>query len=204
MNSEPASYRENSALNDKDPSRLFERKPDEEYIREWSERLSQKPLDDEPLEKIYVMIFRLQEEWLALPLASFKQVCRLRPVHRIPHLGGPVFQGLVNLNGELELAAALDALLHIERPLQSARPTLARTFMLAIEKKGERWVFPIDEMDGIYNLNRSKVENVPATALQSPDNFFKGIVEIGGRSIGLLDEDLLFSGLRRCLESPIG
>lgn len=64
-----------------------------------------------------VVIFRLGEEWLALPTGVFQEVSEVRvglQLHRLPHRGRSLVLGLVNLRGELLVCASLGRLLGIE------------------------------------------------------------------------------------------
>jgi chemotaxis-related protein WspD len=183
-------------------SHLFERSPDREYIREWTESLSQVVNPEQISETISVLVFRLGREWLALSTIFLKEVAHRRPVHRIPHRHSKVLQGVVNLNGELQLYIALHELLQIE---MSTGPNLdplsyQSDRMVAIIKGGELWVFPVDEVDGIYSWNLSEIENVPVNISKSTANYIKGIIKMENRSIGLLDEELLFASLNRSFQ----
>ncbi len=64
-----------------------------------------------------MLVFRLGDEWLALPVGVLVEVTRPRPPHRVPHRGG-LLAGVVNIRGELHLCVRFDLLLgdHRERP----------------------------------------------------------------------------------------
>ncbi len=95
-------------------SRLLDRKPEDGYIKEWTEGLRQPYHSENAGETLSVLVFRLGKEWLALPTIFFKEVMHRRPVHRIPHRSSKILLGIVNLNGELKLYVALHELLQIE------------------------------------------------------------------------------------------
>jgi chemotaxis-related protein WspD len=207
-------------------ARLFERPPDEAYMQEWTQALKEPISTDDISDALSVLIFRLGKEWLALPTVYFKEVAPCHPVHHIPHRSGQVLQGLVNLNGKLELYIHLHALLQIEmlgvsplyppqsngtlyegnagassrnRAAEVPQPQFNR--MMAIIKDGELWVFPVDEIEGIHNWNLSAIENTPSTISKSTVNYIKGIMRMDDKIVGLLDEELLFSSLRRSAHS---
>jgi chemotaxis-related protein WspD len=183
-------------------SHLFERAAPSEYIEEWTNALMQPPSSEKGEETLSYMVFRLGVEWLALPTVFFKEVTTRRSVHRIPHLGGKILQGIVNLNGELKLYVALDRLLEIKSipSSPSSNVQYQQDRIMAIAKEGDLWVFPVDEIYGIYRWNLAHLENVPANISKSTADFLKGIMKLENKSVGLLDEELLFSSLKRSIQ----
>jgi chemotaxis-related protein WspD len=183
-------------------SRLFQKVPDKEYIEEWTQSISQPEFPEQALNVLSVLVFRLGKEWLALPTIFCKEITHRRSVHVVPHRSGKILQGVVNLKGELELYVALHELLQIETSIafQTSRLPYQRNRMMAIIKDGEFWTFPVDEVDGIYKWNLVEIENVPVNVSKSAINYIKGIMKMENRSIGLLDEELLFASLKRSLQ----
>jgi chemotaxis-related protein WspD len=82
------------------------------YLEEWTERLAA-PVEEAAADLESVLVFRLADEWLALPVAVLVEVTTPRPVHRVPFRAG-LLAGLVNIRGELYLCAHLVKLLGIE------------------------------------------------------------------------------------------
>lgn len=201
---EDQSIKEAEALliNPDSASHLFEKKPDEDYVRESTESLRQPFLFREGADKLSVLVFRLGVEWLALPTIYLKEVTQRRVVHSIPHRASPILKGIVNLNGELKLYVSLHELLQIDLPKEQEKGRLAyqRNRMMAIAKDGELWVFPVDEIDGIYYGDVLKIENVPVNVIKSSVNFIKGIIKLRNKGIGLLDDELLFTSLKRSIQ----
>lgn len=185
----------------KKANHLFERSPDEEYIKEWTESLRRPSPSEDEQRALSVLIFRLGQEWLAWPTIFLKEVTQRKSFHRIPHRSGKILRGIVNLNGGLQLYVALNELLDIEMPI---RP-LSNYFhyqldrMVAISKEGELWVFPVDEIDGIYNWNILAIKNAPINISKSSINYIKGVMKMDTKKVGLLDEELIFCSLKRSL-----
>src|SRR5258708_6446608 len=48
-----------------------------------------------------VVIFRLADEWLALPTAAVAEVVNQKPIHTLPHRTGGLVLGITNVRGEL-------------------------------------------------------------------------------------------------------
>src|SRR5262245_12198327 len=79
------------------------------YLEEWTQRLAA-PEEESATDLHSVLVFRLAEEWLALPVRVLVEVTPPYPVHRIPHRAG-LLAGLVNIRGELHLCVHLARLL---------------------------------------------------------------------------------------------
>src|SRR3954462_5683075 len=57
------------------------------YLEDWAERLAALP-ETAAADIQSVLLFRLADEWLALPVTVIVEVTGPRPVHRIPYRGG--------------------------------------------------------------------------------------------------------------------
>src|SRR3954447_825393 len=89
------------------------------YLDEWTERLAA-PADAAAGDVESVLLFRLGDEWLALPVRALAEVTTPRPIHRVPFRGG-LIAGLVTIRGELALCVHLTRLLGID-PAAAAPP----------------------------------------------------------------------------------
>lgn len=78
---------------------LLEREPPEDYLREWTQALAEEKGEDKAADTLSVLIFRLGQEWLALPTHVCQEVAEMRPIHILPHRSGPVLLGLANIRG---------------------------------------------------------------------------------------------------------
>jgi chemotaxis-related protein WspD len=185
------------------------------YLEEWTRRLAD-PIAEESSDLQGVLIFRLAEEWLALPVAVLVEVTTPRPVHRVPHRGG-ILAGLVNIRGELHLCARLDQVLGIPlRKEEGGRmkdesggvsdssfilhPSSFRR-LLVVRQDAERWVLPVDEVAQVHRLPLHDLTGVPATLGRAAAHLTRGVFHFDGRAIGLLDEERLFATLRSRLGS---
>ncbi len=73
--------------------------------------------------------------------------------------------------------------------------TVVQTLM-AVESDSGVWVFPVDEILGVQKYNLADIENVPVTVTKSSSNFVKGVAYIDDKTIGYLDEGLIFTSLK--------
>jgi chemotaxis-related protein WspD len=169
-----------------------------EYRRAWTEHFAQKKQLASPA-RHSALLFRINAEWLALPTPAFQEVAERRLVHSLPHRRQGIVLGLVNVRGELLICVSLGHLLGLIRsPL---RETACTTYdrLLVAKWDGHRFVFPADEVRGILRFQTPELQEPPATLAKSRLSYTQGILCWQGRTVGLLDADLLFSSLNRSL-----
>lgn len=185
---------------------LLERLPPADYLAEWTAVLaeSQHGAQSSLLsadgavvrsdQSLTLMIFRLADELFALPVGVLLEVSAPFVVHSIPHRSTAIFLGLVNIRGEIMLAASLRALLGLAAEQQ--RPAAAQgSQRMAVASTPEgRWVFPIDEIFGIHLFNRADVNPAPSQA-QEGHCCSSGVLQWRNRPVALLDPERIFQRL---------
>ncbi len=206
---------------------LLDREPPEGHLALATELLAGHETA-EARDTLALIVFRLAEEWLALPAERFEEVSPLRPIRPIPHRASGVLLGLVNVRGSLQLCVSMAALLGIERAEQSEQsPGGASPRLLVIGREGQRWAFTVDEVCGIHRVAPQALLEVPATAAKlltqtpsvggpRPKNGEAAHGSRGGTKVatalaraifpwrethaGLLDDQCLFEALRRSVQ----
>jgi chemotaxis-related protein WspD len=170
--------------------------------------------------KTSLVIFRLGNEWLALPTTVLQEVAEQRPIHTLPHRRRSVVLGLVNVRGELTICVSVARLLGLEKVSGPKVPgvrcgvsdpdtphltprtsplTPVYDRMLVVNWDGQRVVFPVDEMLGVHRLHSEEMKPPPATIAQSARACTRGVFAWRERSVGFLDADLLFNLVNRSL-----
>lgn len=176
--------------------KLLERTPESSYIAQWTELIVKEKEESKFQSERSLVIFRLADEWFALPTAVFSEVSPVRVVHRIPHRTNEVICGVVNVKGRLLLCVNLHYLLETKFTKGEGRLEKMER-MLSIQSDGEEWIFSVDELYGIYHTMGEPLENVPVTVEKSKANYLKGMLQWDKRSVGVIDEELLFYSLRK-------
>jgi chemotaxis-related protein WspD len=177
------------------------------YLEEWTERLAA-PAEETAADREGVLVFRLADEWLALPVRVLAEVTAPRPVHRVPYRAG-LLAGLVNIRGELYLCAHLAKLLGVAPKAgapggagpsrngdRQSRPTLAPERLLVVRRDADRWVFPVDAVEKVVRVARDGIGPPPATVGRAAAHLSRGVFAWEGRTVGLLDDGRLFEALR--------
>jgi len=177
---------------------LLERAAPIGYLADWTANLR---AGKEPQRgtTVSMIVFRLGSEWLALAARCLKEVTESKPVHRVPHRSGRILLGLVNVRGEMNLCVSLADLIGVETEggADAANGRNIYPRMVVIERAGERWVFPADEVAGIHRLPVDDLLQAPVTVARAPSSFTRGTLEWESRAVGLLDEDLVFQSLKK-------
>ena len=166
------------------------------YVAEWTDHLSRAKPDPGRVSDA-VVIFRLGSEWLGLPAGVIEEVAHPRAVHSIPHRRAGVL-GLTNVRGELLVCVSLSAVLGLigeDRPAGHAHTASPR--LMVIRRDDVRAACPVDHVDGVHQFHPRDLREVPSTVRRSTIRHSTNLLPWQGRSVGVLDERLLFDSLRR-------
>jgi chemotaxis-related protein WspD len=184
---------------------FFDRSAPEGYLADWSRWLSERSgfgiggargeAEDHsvlvPGDSVSVLIFRLGEEWLAFRTQAVAEVTLPRPVHRIPHRSNAILAGIVNLQGQGQLCVSLHSLLSV-----ATAGTPSWLVVLRDTEQAENWVFAADLVVGVRRIPRAQWRSVPSTLINPAVGYSHAILSWNGHSVGLLDEQRVFTALR--------
>ncbi|NBV46787.1 MAG: chemotaxis protein [Planctomycetia bacterium] len=183
---------------------FFDRPAPDGYLENWSRILE---IPDAPGETAAtsVLVFRLEREWFALPADVLVEVTTLRSLHRVPHRGSGILEGLVNIRGQLQLSVSLHRLLGLAPPPLGSPPAAAGTDpapparLLMVEHRSspsDRWVFAVDQVAGVLRVERAVMRAVPSTVSQSAARYSQTLFDWQAQTVALLDDDRVFADLR--------
>jgi chemotaxis-related protein WspD len=82
----------------------------------------------------------------------------------------------------------------------SAAPSaaaFARKRLLVIRRKDLRAACPVDYVEGVHRYAPAALSGVPATLAKAGTRYSKGLLSWRDQTVGVLDEELLFSALKR-------
>ena len=144
------------------------------------------------------VIFRLGNEWLALPTQFLDEIAQLRAIHSLPHRRQGLILGLTGLRGELLICVSLAKMLGLEEDgkTSSANDTKLKR-MVIIRHDGQRFAFPVDEVQGIHRYRESDLKAVPATTAKATAAYTKAMVSWQKKVIGCLDGQLVVQAFHR-------
>ncbi len=177
---------------------LLNREAPGNYLAEWAALLA-KEREAADQDKHSVQVFRLMSEWLALPSRCWEEVVAVRPVRHIPHRSNRILLGLVSVRGEIHLCVSLANLLGIEKgegPEETGSSRSSRRFCV-VKRDNISWIFPVDEVLGLASYSEKDLGEIPSTVAKSFQKYTRGLFNVAGMSIGLLDESPVFDALSR-------
>lgn len=147
-----------------------------------------------------IIIFRLRRTWLALKTSLLHKVVDFALPHPIPKKTDACFRGIVNAGGDLELCFSLADVLAITDPSDehSGDCEAGKCPRLIVVGEGRnRFAFAVDDILGIRSVCIEKQMISQETPVTSVHDEFLKIIDIEGKSVGLMPDEILFDVLRR-------
>lgn len=146
-----------------------------------------------------ILVFRLGEEWLALPTRCLVEVSPLQAIHSLPHQRSRALLGVANVRGALVACLSLVELLGLDAAPVPAQSSRIMPRMLIVAAQGGSVVVPVDEVDGIYAMDETLLDSASASGSHANARFTRGVLQWKNYSLRLLDEEQLISAINRSL-----
>ncbi|MGD1325118.1 chemotaxis protein CheW [Pandoraea pnomenusa] len=138
-----------------------------------------------------LLLFRLGDEWLALPASAIEEVAPMRGWHSVPGHRQRALLGLVNLRGALVPCLSLGELIGVQPTVAQTTPTGApragTSRLLALRHGHHLSAFPVAEVHGTVTPTTERLGAVPATALGAADGFSVAVLHWREQVVGVLD-----------------
>jgi chemotaxis-related protein WspD len=150
-----------------------------------------------------VIVFRLQAEWHAIRMAACLEIVECRPIHSLPHRRNDAVLGVANVGGTLLVCVSLALILGVTprpdpSPAQSRRHAAVPRLLVA-RGTGGTVAFSVDEVQGTERFRTRDLKGVPATIAQAKAARTQALIALGDKTVGLLDEQLLFRAVEQAL-----
>ena len=167
---------------------------EQEHVEQYATRVDERKVATRSL-----MIFRLGDEWLGLATRCLDEVAPMQPIHSLPHQRSRALQGVANVRGALVPCLSLIELLGLDPTL--AGPTSLRVMprMLILAAHGGPVVVPVDEVDGIHNIEERVLNAASASGEHVSAKYTRGVLQWKTRSLRWLDEEQLLGAITRSL-----
>lgn len=138
------------------------------------------------------LVFRLGNEWLALPARMTVTIAEHVLPHRLPHRHDGPLLGIINVKGRLYPCMSLDRLLGIsseEPPAVPGQRVYPRLLVMQFERQA--FALPVQDLTGIHRYAANDMQALPATFNSAIRRFLTGILMVGDRRVGCLDAQLI-------------
>lgn len=153
------------------------------------------PTESRSRQSVRLLLFRIGDEVAAIPAKMLRRVTPLARPSPIPHRTAGVLRGVCNIRGELVLCADLRRLLGL--PARTEKPGEADTRRMVVIGPGDNsWVFEVDALMGVENVDPADFREPPVTVEYSIGDFTQSVMEFGGRLVTILDGDRILSGFK--------
>jgi chemotaxis-related protein WspD len=150
-----------------------------------------------------VIVFRVRAEWFAIRTAVCLEVAELRAIHSLPYRRDGAVLGLTNVRGGLLVCISLATILGVTAQPEAApkrtRHGAVEQRLLVVRGEAGAIVFPVDDVLGVERFGSGDLKEIPATVAQAQASYTQALLCFGDRSVGLLDEQLLFYTVERSL-----
>jgi chemotaxis-related protein WspD len=172
----------------------------QDYLERWTTHFaSEQKVESRQMQA--ALVFRIGAEWLALSPTNLQEIAEARPIHSVPRGRSNTLLGLANIRGELLVCVALDRVLGLEK-IGLEKPSSQRALyrrMVVAGREDSRFVFPVDEVHGIHWFDPKELKGVPSTVAKAPATYIKGLLLWQNKSVGCLNDQLLFDMLDESL-----
>lgn len=177
--------------------KILDRKIEADYINEWADIISE-PRQKTDTQQISVLVFRVGDEWFALPNKVVKEITHCSNHHSLPHRKNDVLRGLVNIRGELLLCVSLGYLFELKKAEKDEdRQQHIHERYIVIEDNNDNFVFPVSEVKNILRYNPDNLKPAPSTMQEISQQHIIGLIDYHNHHIGILDSERVFDSLRK-------
>jgi chemotaxis-related protein WspD len=161
------------------------------------------PPEQEDVASSSCFVFRLGQEWLAIPIGMLDEVIGSKPTHSLPHRGGSARVGLVSVRGDIIVHVSLAGLLGIaddegESAADGALRRHSPRVVVLADARG-RLAITVDEVLGFHSYDSATLRPVPSTLGQAMRSYATAMLSVGERIVGMLDGARVAASLSQVL-----
>ncbi len=169
----------------------------DDLLDEWTVK-NAIPKINEQVGDISIVPFRLKDEWFALSTNLLIGANGVLSVHSLPHRSNSIFEGLVNINGELLCCvSAYEVLGLTDKIFKDDNKGYKR--MVIIKKNDDTFVFKVDELLRAERISSDDLKKPPATLTKSKASYTKNVYFKDKIEIGIINDDNFFKILKESL-----
>ncbi|SDE89515.1 chemotaxis protein CheW [Phytopseudomonas seleniipraecipitans] len=155
-------------------------------------------VEEADCERRSLLIFRVGEAWLAVATRALSEVATRSAIHSLPHQRSLGLMGVTNVRGALVACVSLAEMLGLDSA-EAATERRVVPRMLIFNLVDGPVVMPVDEVEGIEAVEVSQVVEAGNGSVPMARRFASGVLHWKGRSVTLLDEQILQQTIARSL-----
>jgi len=167
--------------------RVLDRAAPTGYLSDWRKSLSAKKKTQE-VDSNAVLVFRVRDEWFAIPAQCLHEITEKRTIHRIPRNKNNDISGVVNIGGEVRVCYSLESILGVKDDSGCVKndTVSVERFIVAL-LDGHYYVFYVDQVSGLLWYGNDEVSSAPATIAYDGGNMLSGVISHNKNKIAVLD-----------------
>ena len=171
---------------------VFDKRIPDGYIEQWT-RIISGHLEPAAKTSQSVIYFRIGDEWFALSTRNFVEVAQDKFVHKIPRRSHKAVLGVINIGGSVRLSFSLAFLLGVSHQDDNKRLKVRGVYkrFLVVRINNKDYVFPVDEVGGVFRYNPEDLMQVPATMEAEKSQLLLGLLDVGGKNTACIDANKL-------------
>lgn len=158
-----------------------------EILRRRAESLAQAESEETSIETVGLLLFRLGEEWYAVPIEGVREIYNDYTVTRIPRVPDFIL-GVINVRGEIISVTDLGEMMHVpsrtELEIGGFLPSA-----IIVSNDSCVTAIVVDEIGDIVDVPRESIEPPLSTLDKTQAEFVSGSVYVNGQLIGIVNLD---------------
>ena len=161
------------------------------YLKGWRKTLAIKK-EQQNGDNKSALVFRVNDEWFALPTGCLEEITEKKKVHRIPRNQNSDISGVVNIGGEIRICYSLVNILGINSAREDVKNTgaIVAGRFIVILLDSQHYVFLVDQVNGLDWYSFEEVSPVPSTLEYDSGNMIAGIIKRNKNNIAILNVDM--------------
>lgn len=180
--------------------RVLDRAAPSGYLKEWRKGLAaRKPIFKK--ESRSILVFRVADEWFAIPAGCLHEITDKKTVHKIPGNNKAGIVGVVNVGGEIRVCYSLESVLGVRfqdsKNKKGSNSEIARFIVAFIG--GNYYVFGAQHISGMVLYHDDDIFPVPSTLAYDGANLLLGVIKHSTNKVAVLDVDKFQSVLEGIL-----
>ncbi|WP_455205031.1 chemotaxis protein CheW [Kaarinaea lacus] len=179
----------------------FEKPLPKNYIQFWTQYYAREN-SLQADSRLSVVIFRLQQQWYAVPTRHVDVIEPRSFVHRIPNYDNQFVLGVANIKGKLQLCFSLKRLLNIATSDLgeggSTQVGVYRRFVV-LSQESFIYVFPVDEIGSVTRINSDELKPQSDYTVNNTSSLLMGSVTTEQKKVVLINTDILFTKIENAM-----
>lgn len=176
--------------------RVLDRVPPVGYLKDWRKTLAAKDSERKVGDQA-ILVFRVNDEWFALPSSCLQEITEKKTIHRIPRNRNSGISGVVNIGGEVRVCYSLENILDVKSlsSVERENDAVSSDRFVVCQFNGRHYVFFVNQIIGMSWYNENDICSSPSTLERERGSMLSGVINQNNINIALIDSDVFQENL---------